>query len=161
MTYYNSKIFCEIFYSLNVSPIIYYESIAHFLKILNLGGERNRNLINITYDVLIYAPILTNKNSNMSYLYPRQANSYLIITSHKKVISFFEDVGSICSNEVIVVSVFICLITLIVLMFSKRLDFGSALFEILRIILSISTVSQFHKYSLKIFFASIFFLSSL
>ncbi|XP_057329230.1 uncharacterized protein LOC130670072 [Microplitis mediator] len=158
LLYYNSKVFLEIFRSLNVTPTIYYTSLIDLVKTGNRTSDiLYKNLVDNTHDIFLTIVVFTNANSNLNFLYPRHVENLLIVTRPQRVLSFFEEAGSICSTEVIVLTVLIFLITLIVLMICKRLDFVSGLLEILRLLLSISMESQFYRYSLKIYFTFVLF----
>ncbi|XP_057328460.1 uncharacterized protein LOC130669525 [Microplitis mediator] len=154
----NAKVFFEIFQSLNVTPIIYYTNLADLAKWGNQASDIfYKNLEAKTHDIYLGIAIFTKINYALPFLYPRHVENMLIVTHPQKVVSFFHGAGSICSSEVIVLTVLIFLITLIVLMISKKLDFVSGLLEILRLLLSTSMESQFYRYSLKIYFAFVLF----
>ncbi|KAH0554108.1 hypothetical protein KQX54_007655 [Cotesia glomerata] len=156
MPFLTWKCFYEIFSVLNVTPIIYYFDLSNPNKIRNQTVEGFfNNLANNTCDITLdFLSLLKNFNT-YSFIYPRHTGTYSILTRRNKVISYLDEIGSVFSINVLILTALIFILTFIALLVCKKLSFGLALLEILRLILTTSTVVKFYRLPLRIFIVSI------
>ncbi|CAG5095848.1 Protein of unknown function [Cotesia congregata] len=156
MPFLTWKCFYEIFSVLNVTPIIHYFDLSNPHKIGNqtTDGFFN-NLADSTCDITLNFLSLVKNFNSYSFIYPRHTGTYSILTRRNKVVSYLDEIGSVFSINVLILTALIFILTFIVLLVCKKLSFGSALLEILRLTMTTSTVVKFYRLPLRIFIVSI------
>lgn len=151
-----SRIFEQIFFTLNVVPVIYYMDLNNPQNLKNQTIEGLiDSLADDTYDILLNYFMITGRSDSVDFLYPVLTNYHIILTRHSKVIFSLEELGFVFDIDTLVLTFSIFLITLIILLLCKRPQFGSALLEILRLLLSTSILLKFYRHSLRIFLLSV------
>lgn len=141
---------------MNLTPVIYYIELNNPHKIANQTTEQFfYNLANSSFDITLnFLSLLKNFNS-YGFIYPRHTGTYAILTRRSKVVAHLDKIGSVFSINVVILTILIFILTFIALLVYKKLSFGLALLEIVRLILTISTVVKFYRLPLRIFIVSI------
>ncbi|CAG5095850.1 Protein of unknown function, partial [Cotesia congregata] len=156
MPFFISASFKEVFSALNLMPTIYYIDVTKAKNIKNQSkGGFLQNLAGGTCDIGLNFLSVTDDHDTLDLLYPRRTINFIILTRHNKIISSVDDLGFVFSFGTIILAAAIFIITFIVLLICKRLQFGSALLEILSLLLSMSMNCKFYRLSLRIFVTSV------
>ncbi|XP_057334528.1 uncharacterized protein LOC130673523 [Microplitis mediator] len=143
--------FRTLFTYLNVTPLINYEHYSLYAK--NPTDGFVSVFVNTSHDLGMNKRFLSDSfDHRVDVLNSYMENGFLILTQKRSFISAFDEVFNSNNYRIIVIIFIVLFITFLIITVNNNYQYGKALIDILRLIISTSLITPLDKLSLRIIF---------